>query len=337
MLSPSTDPLSTALARLAQVVVVGGPEAGFVVVFLFLFLFIVLLAIVIGVISAQEKEEALRKLVSGLRIEGDKLRLPTQVSAELGVHVLKCFWLTLGAGKTRSRRYVCDARLESGERVEVQEIELSRLCTEPFYVYVDALSNEILLRAPGLRILSEGFRDIYVLCLDSSRIPTKSVELAAGSGNEYAKAVVSIDPSGYKATVSHIFTAPKERRVVYDAKAGLYRVVEEYTKKPRAQEARVEICFETTGLRLKCFTIASTQVINASAEGVYRFTSLTKVVAFHKDLLRNSAYTTFKQVLAVEGAQEDSKLVAGYAQGWVRAKLVLNIPLAPDIITEQEL
>jgi hypothetical protein len=251
--------------------------------------------------------------------------------------MLKCLWVTVGAGKTRSRHYRCDARLEFGERVEVQEIELSKLCAEPFYVYVDALSNDVLLRAPGLRILSEGFKDIYVLCLDSSRIPTKSVELVAGSGNEYAKAVVSIGPSGYKATVSHIFTAPKERRVVYDEKAGLYRVVEEYTQKPRAQEARVEICFETTGLRLKCITIASTQAVNASAEGVYRFTPLTKVVAFHKDLLHSSAYKTFKQVLAIEGVQETSKLVAGYAQGWVRAKLVLNIPLAPDIVSEQEL
>ena len=47
--------------------------------------------------------------------------------------------------------------------------------------------------------------------------------------------------------------------------------------------------------------------------------------------------TALTQIVQVMMVVDPSRLEAGYAQGWVRAKLVLDIPLAPDIVTEQEL
>jgi len=305
----------------------------FVVMFLFFF-FMVIAIVLISFGVQHRKEEFFRRFSYGLRVEDGKLVLPEFLPVEVGTYILKCYWRSSG----RSSYYSCDVESFDRESLEIREIELSKLCIDTFYIYAVARNNDLLVYAPGLRVSTGVYRDIYVLCLDSSRIPSKNIDLVAGTGNEYAKAGVYLDSQGYRVVIEHVFNVLKEKKFVYDEKTGVYRVVEEYVEKPRARSARLELCFKTTGVRgSRCITVASTDNVNKTIEGIYKFSIINKLVVFHKDLLSRTAYTIFSNTVKIQGNIGPGIVIAGYIPNWVKAKLVLDIPRGFDISTEKEL
>ena len=192
-----------------------------------------------------QREKVLRRFVTSLHVIDRELVLPETIPIELGYVSVKCLWKSSG----RSRYYSCKFNVSGKEVKEVSKVDVNSICNNPFYIYVNQ-SNEVLALAPGFRVSAGKYKGIYVLCLDSSKIPSTAIELIAHSNSEKAVGRVEVSTEGYEALVHWAFEAPREKKVVFDDKAGLYRVVEEYRGKPKARSARIELCFLTVSQQM---------------------------------------------------------------------------------------
>jgi len=275
-----------------------------------------------------QREKVLRRFVTSLHVIDRELVLPETIPIELGYVSVKCLWKSSG----RSRYYSCKFNVSGKEVKEVSKVDVNSICNNPFYIYVNQ-SNEVLALAPGFRVSAGKYKGIYVLCLDSSKIPSTAIELIAHSNSEKAVGRVEVSTEGYEALVHWAFEAPREKKVVFDDKAGLYRVVEEYRGKPKARSARIELCFLTPRANMECRRVAVASKPGEESRGFHRYVVKEGIVVFHKDLLSNSAFKVFAK--AVE--PQYRSIIAGYCQGCVRAKLVLDIPVGRDVVVEKDI
>ncbi|MEM0027684.1 MAG: hypothetical protein QXT53_07020 [Ignisphaera sp.] len=290
-------------------------------------MFIVIVAIVASYALRISREDLVKRFVSGMRIEDKKLFLPAVVTIDVGDVYIEGYWASSG----RSRSYHSRVEVVDAQQVEASVLDLDTISNSPFYVYVDR-GDDVLAIAPGFIIKSGEYRDIVVLCLDRSKIPTKEIELRAAKGSELALARVKLGPTGYETSVKWIVETPAEKRLVYDEEKGVYRFIEEYKERPRARGARVEICFKKPRSGSLCREIAAARAPGEEARGTKSFKIITTIVVFHKKLLQD-AYRLFSGAIEAQGQE----IVAGYREGFVTAKTVLDIPLARDSIAEQSI
>ena len=291
------------------------------------FMFIAIAAIAVSYALRISREDLVKRFVSGMQIKDKKLFLPAVATIDVGDVYIEGYWVSSG----RSSSYHSRVEVVDAQQVETSVLDLDTICNSSFYVYVDR-GNNVLATAPGFIIKSGEYRDIVVLCLDTSKIPTKEIELRAAKGSELALARVRLGPSGYEASVKWVVEAPADKRLVYDEEKGVYRFVEEYKERPRARGARVEICFKKPRSRSLCREVAVARAPGEEARGTKSFNIVTTIVVFHRKLLQD-AYRLFSGAIEVQGQE----IVAGYREGFVTAKTVLDIPLARDSIAEESI
>ncbi|MEM1653310.1 MAG: hypothetical protein QW747_08480 [Ignisphaera sp.] len=286
---------------------------------------IAIVAIVASYALHISREDLVKRFVYGMHIEDKKLFLPAVATIDIGDVYIEGYWVSNG----KSSSYHSKVEVANAQQVEASVLDLDTICNSSFYVYVDR-GNNVLAIAPGFIIKSGEYRDIVVLCLDKSKIPTKEIELRASKGSELALARVKLGPTGYETSVKWVVEAPADKRLVYDEEKGVYRFVEEYKERPRARGARVEICFKKPRSGSLCREVAVARAPGEEAKGTKSFNIITTIVVFHRKLLQD-AYRLFSSAIESQGQE----IVAGYREGFVYAKSVLDIPLARDSIAEQ--
>lgn len=263
---------------------------------------------------------------SGIRSEGHRLFLPEEVPIDIGVISIKRFW----HGEKR-RRDVVDLRVLNPATLSTKIIELDKVCNTPFYIYAD-FDDRIFIEAPGFIIKSGRFKDMIMLCLEPSSIPEKRVEISADNGVEKAIGIVKIVRNGIELSLTWSFEAPKQKKIVYDEKQGVYRIVEEYSEEPKARGARLEICFQTPDSKT-CTTLAKLDKLGTSTSTTLPFKIKETFVLIHKDLI---IYTMLAKMIGLNLIPL-TPITIGYKPGYIKARLILDMPLARDIVKEVEL
>lgn len=298
----------------------------FVLIFILFFILPIVLGLLYGPLYARSRTRLLEEFRSSIRSDGSRLLLPEEMTIDVGVVSVKRFWRAAG----RSRRLVTEFHVLNPTSLSTNAVELDRVCNAPFYVYAD-FNDNVLVEAPGFVVKSGRFKDIAVLCLEPSNIPEKVVEVSAGEGIERAAGVVRVGRNGIELSLAWGLGIPKQRKVVYDEKQGTYRVVEEYVGKPKARGARLELCFQTPGSKF-CTTLVKLSAPGTSAQAALPFKVKEALVPLFKDIL---SYSTLGKM--IESRVTPGALAIGYKPGYVTAKLVLDMPLAQDVIKEVEL
>lgn len=175
-------------------------------------------------------------------------------------------------------------------------IELDKVCNTPFYIYAD-FDDRIFIEAPGFIIKSGRFKDMIMLCLEPSSTPERRIEISADNGVEKAVGIVKIGRNGIELSLTWLFNAPSQKKMVYDEKHGVYKVVDEYTSKPRARGSRLEICFQTPDAKKKCISLARSNKPNTHVNNSVQFKIKEKLVFLQKDLLETHTYNILKNIL----------------------------------------
>lgn len=289
-------------------------------------MFIIVFAIIASLVIRGLRERTLERFSSSIRVEGNKLYLPSVVPVDIGDIYIEGYWVYSG----RSRHYHSKIELINQRSIEAPVLDLDSICSSPFYVYANR-GNEVLAVAPGFIIKGGEYRDILVLCLDASKIPARELELGVAKESELAFARVKVGPGSYEALVKWISGTPVEEKLIYDEEKGGYRIIEEYEAKPRARGARVEICFKKPRSKKTCREIAKTSRPGEEAKGVESYKVNSIIIALHKKLLVNNVYRLLSK--AIETHKQE--ITAGYREGFISAKTILDIPLARDTVDEK--
>lgn len=104
----------------------------------------------------------------------------------------------------------------------------------------------------------------------------------------------------------------------------MYRAVEEYTTKPRARGARVELCVQTPSGK-HCTILTNTREPNKPVKATFPFEVREKILhlgGIDHDVTKGSVKSTLKYT------------IVGYKPGYITAKVILDIPMGRDIETE---
>lgn len=112
----------------------------------------------------------------------------------------------------------------------------------------------------------------------------------------------------------------------------MYKVVDEHVEKPKARGARLELCFQTPGLKF-CTTLAKLSTPGTSISATLPFKVGETFVFFLRDML---SYTALRRAIRLRAAPS-TPIAMGYRPGYITVKLVLDISLARDIVREVEL
>jgi len=260
---------------------------------------------------------------SNIRIERDRIVLPSILELELGRVILDYY--------KRGKCFELKININPVKKITTDTIILDELCNSGFYA---ASSKSIFqgpwlhINAPGFRVIKEPYSGIVGLCLDPSKIPVKRVELNIKS--EYSGEVVGevmTNNGGFTGKVNWIYRVTRTPKVVFDEKSGVYRVIEDYTSKSRARSVRLEVCGEVDLAKKKCLTIVENYEPNKEIYGKTRILEERKIV-----FTLEGCTTCLKDI---EQLISDSLL--GYAEGKIKAKLVVDIPMGEDVISEVEI
>lgn len=299
-------------------------DATTAIVFIF---FLTALVIVIMLIRQKSKEHMLNTFKSSVSIDNGRLVLPEEIPIDVGIVRIKGVWRSSG----KSSYYDSSVEVLNRTTISVGSIELNKICNSSFYVYVDR-DNNTFIEAPGFMIKSGRFKDITVLCLDPSYIPEKVVELTVGDALENAQGKVEVSRDGLELFLTWGFRVPIQKKVIHDEKHGVYRVVDEYVSKPKARGSRLDICFQTPDSK-KCISLAKSDKLGTPISKTITFKIKENLAFLHKDLLESHTYNLFKNIVATDV----EPIAIGYKPSYITAKLVLDIPLARDIVKEVEL
>ncbi len=304
-------------------------------------LFIILAVILVAVALATQKSERSRveRFRAGASVEGGVLKLPTTVDVELGSVEVRGFWtgspvtvsVGIGGAPARApaggRRYVAELDVSPAERLTTSSLDLGKLCSEGYYLALKG-DGTLLLRAPGFRVVSGEYEGIVGVCLDPSKIPTRVAPLEVFEGDEGARGEVAVGDSGIRGRVTWVFRAQVVRRFTYDKDSGVYRVVEEYSSKPKARAAKLEVCGDT-GRGYVCLRVAEATRPNEEARGELNYVGGRRVLVLSRGWLEYGGARDIAGELGVE-----PPLVLGYSAGALKARLVLDIPLGADRVAE---
>jgi hypothetical protein len=300
-------------------------------------LFVVLVLVLLAVTFAMRESEIakLERFRAGTSTDGNSLKLPTTLGVELGSVELRGFWtggtvtVSIGVGGTSAarRRYVAKLTVNPVEKVSASSVDLDRLCSGTYYLALKE-DGTLLIRAPGFHVISGGYEGIVGVCLDPSKVPRRAVPLEILEGDEGARGEVAIDGSGIRGSAVWIFKAQVARKLTYDKDTGTYRIVEEYTSKPKARAARLEICGDA-GRGYVCVRIAEATKPNEEVRGEVPYTAGRRVVILSEKWLEYGGVRELARELGMRGSS-----VLGYSAGALRARLVLDIPLGTDKVAE---
>lgn len=289
-----------------------------------IFVFIAVL-IVAAVVSETRK---VNQFKHEIRVEKDKLVLPEEALVELGTISLKSYYRTYKSGRRSIKEWVNEVAVLESKEITTKAIDLDQICAKPFFLLADP-DDIIILEAPGFKVSSGRFKDIVVACLNQLYIPERVIELEVGDPNEHAKAKVKLSPKGFETEATWVFKAPTQKKVIYDKKHGVYRIVDEYTTKPQAKRARVEICAQTPTSKL-CTPLVKLDVPNKPIQGVIPFKINDKLLVFYTKIMGGHYYFRIKNALETH----HKTIIVGYKPNHLTARIILEIPQGKDLVAE---
>lgn len=149
----------------------------------------------------------IRAFESGLRIDKQRLILPDNLKIELGL-VNISGELVVSEQVYRGRRHrkiVYKSEVAPLNPIEktTNTINLEDLCNQPSLVYVSK-DNRVIVEAPGFIVSSGRFKNIGVICLDSSSLPKRVIELSTGDHADTTRAVITSFGDYFEASLSGV-------------------------------------------------------------------------------------------------------------------------------------
>jgi len=277
------------------------------------------IAVMTLIMLSLSRYNKLAKFKAWVRVTDSELILPTQLGVGLG-HITISFYR---AGRSYSYK-VSSTQIKKVEFAKV--LKLDELCSSGFYAIAE--DDELLIHAPGFMVTEGVYKGIVGVCIDPSKAPVKRVMLSVKSTHsDEALREATVVGGGFAGKVSWIYQAEKVQKIIYDEKRGVYSFLEEPVDKPRARAVRLEVCGKASSGKEFCREIAVVREPGGVAE--VGFTTIGK---------RMPVFTTKNCGICIQNLlKEMHNTLAGYAEGRVRAKLVMDIPLGVDLISTEPL
>lgn len=136
-------------------------------------LFIVVLVPMMYLIVLLYVEKGLNKFTSGVKFVDDKLTLPTKIVINVGLIRIAGLWVTEGGG------YTYDVKVINSKQLDTPIVDISELYSSTPYIRRFRWKCILYIETQGFIVRSpKEFKDVIALCIDTSRIRERYVELS---------------------------------------------------------------------------------------------------------------------------------------------------------------
>jgi len=260
------------------------------------------------------------KSLTTLHDDGISLNKPVQV--ELGF---------LRARGYYSRGYHVTAEFTSTGSAFVSKIRYEDLCSDAYLLAVDERGIGYLI-APAAKINSRVGRNVIIACLDPSKTPKLSKTLEIAEPQTLVKSEIKVTDGRYLIKASWTVSGLKQWRVVYDEKKGVHTIISEPDTRSKARNAVVKLCVKPQTPLAGEFCVNALKIEKPGDEAVRELEGLKerKIIIEH---LNNINLRKLSEHLGITNYPH----ISGYARESIKAKLILNIPLARDLVREEDL
>lgn len=328
------------------VVTTGGKDPLAFLIFVIALPAFVIIGIFLGSMPILRVMRLLRMFKSAIRIEGQRLILPGVLMVEQGIVNIMGEWIEwIDRYATRyrvSRVYNAEIAVPNSVKQMINHIDLRELCNQPSLVYIDA-DNNVLIEAPRLIISSGKFENIGMICLDTSNIPRKKIELSAGDYLETVNGTITLVDEYLEASLKWSSTH-LAREAIYDHKRSISTVANGIMVKPTIQGATLEICVGTSQ-KTSCKPLLKLSKPGKSSIRIALFKASKMPVVFYAgepSRTHEHRGPQSKRAPALEHLEElikdlkklaprhARKTILGYRPGSISFRLILNRLGVPD-------
>jgi len=252
-----------------------------------------------------------RRFKSIAKLVGNAIILDSPMKIEIGRLKL----LSISAGnRTRYKSLVSEGRTAITSSVNLED-----LGEEGFYGLTPygTFRDKNYFEAPGFKVLDGPFKNVMCLYIDPSKLPKKSVELNVVSEAGMAKGIVEIGEKGYtgKLIWSRFSQYSRGGSKIFGT---------------RVRSVRLEICgkaprdLENGEEEERCFKLVKAPKPNVEYRGSMEWPSERRIEFLYKDM-RSLIWKIYKGK------------IMGYAEGKVKARLVMEISGGKKFVSEAEL
>ncbi|MEM0014493.1 MAG: hypothetical protein QXS42_01055 [Zestosphaera sp.] len=292
---------------------------GFDIALTFFLVFIALLTLTPFAVRVSNSRAA-SAVRSSVRFFDDGILLAKPMEVEFGLLKARGYY---------SRGYHITTEFFRRSSALVDRITYSDLCSDTYLLATDSRGVGYLI-APGVRIASREGRNVIIMCMDPSKIPKLSKSIEITESQTSVRSEVELKDGRYVVKASWAVSTPGQWGVLYDEKKGVYTITTTPEVRGRVRGAAVKLCARPQqALAVEiCDTVL--EVRRPGEEVVRELSNLQerKVVVEHLNLINLSR-------LAKSVGITTYPHISGYANGMVRVKLVLDIPLARNVVREE--
>jgi len=230
-----------------------------------------------------------------------------------------------------SRGYHVATEFTVSSSALASKIRYEDLCSDAYLLAVGKQGIGYLI-APAVKISSRVGRNVVIMCLDPAKTPKLSKSLEITESQALVKSEVKVADSGYLVRASWLVTGIKQWRIVYDEKKGVHTIVSEPDAGSKIRGVMVKLCVKPRIPFAGEFCINFLEIKKPGDEVVRELEGLKerKIIIEHlnninlRKLTKNLGITNYPHI-------------SGYAGESIKVKLVLNIPLAKDLVKEEVL
>ncbi|MEM2021555.1 MAG: hypothetical protein QXP80_04970 [Zestosphaera sp.] len=284
------------------------------------FFVMAVLGAVISIILYRGSSRAVSRVKELTSFLKEGLSFAKPLSVEFGV---------LSARGYYARGYHVETRFSGIKTAVLSNISYNDLCSVSYLLAVDKRGVGYFI-SPAVRINSDDGKNVLIACLDPLKIPRlgKSVEVVNASS--IASSSVNLIDGKYVLKASWSVVGAGSWRVVYDERRRTYTVATGSEERGKVRGFRVDLCVKPPikyGSEI-CRTAINIEKPVQEVTEVMQGLNTRKVLITHKGLVNLLK-------IAREVGVEIYPHISGYAENTVRVRLVLDIPLAKDIVREE--